>query len=226
MNVDIQFRPGCAAACLQLDPSEKITAEAGAMISMSGDVSISTSTHQRSGGGIMAGVKRMMSGESFFLNHFQAGGAPGEVWVATTLPGDMTCVELEGVNLIVQSGSFVACEQTVEMDLTWTGFRSLFAKEGIFWINCSGNGKVVINSFGAIYPIEVDGEYIVDTGHIVAFDETLSYSLTKAGKSWISSFLGGEGLVCKFSGTGTVWCQSHNAPGFGRKLGPMLKARS
>jgi len=84
---------------------------------------------------------------------------------------------------------------------------------------------VVINSFGAIYPVAVDGEYIVDTGHIVAFEEGLDFEITKAGGSWISSFLGGEGLVCKFKGTGTVWCQSHNPSGFGGALGPLLPSR-
>ena len=87
------------------------------------------------------------------------------------------------------------------------------------------SGKLVINSFGAIFPIDIDGEYVVDTGHIVAFDETLDYSLSKAGKSWVSSFLGGEGFVCRFKGTGSVWCQSHNSPGFGKRIGPMLKPR-
>jgi uncharacterized protein (AIM24 family) len=83
----------------------------------------------------------------------------------------------------------------------------------------------VLSSYGAIYPVEVNGEHIVDTGHIVAFDETLKFTLSKAGKSWVGSFLGGEGLVCKFQGVGVVWCQSHNAPSFGGVLGPMLKAR-
>ena len=89
----------------------------------------------------------------------------------------------------------------------------------------TGQGKVILSSFGAIYPIEVNGEHIVDTGHIVAFNETLNFSVTKAGTSWMSSFLGGEGLVTKFQGRGTVWCQSHNAVSFGRSLGPMLKPR-
>ena len=66
----------------------------------------------------------------------------------------------------------------------------------------------------------------MDTGHIVAFNDTLDFSITKAGGSWISSFLGGEGLVCKFKGKGTVWCQSHNASGFGKILGPRLKPRT
>ena len=84
---------------------------------------------------------------------------------------------------------------------------------------------MILNSFGAVYPIQVNGEYIVDTGHIVAFEESLTYEVSKAGKSWISSFLGGEGLVCKFRGQGTVWCQSHNAGSFGTALGPSLKPR-
>ena len=68
-------------------------------------------------------------------------------------------------------------------------------------------------------------EDIVDTGHIVAFNETLSFSITKAGKSWIGSMLSGEGLVCKFEGKGTVWCQSHNAQSFGQSLTPILRPR-
>jgi uncharacterized protein (TIGR00266 family) len=95
----------------------------------------------------------------------------------------------------------------------------------LFWLKVKGNWTVIINSFGAIYPIYIDGEHIVDTGHIVAFEESLNFSLTKAGKSWVSSFLGGEGLVCKFKGKGTVWIQSHNSASFGSILGSKLKPR-
>ena len=137
----------------------------------------------------------------------------------------MLCVELDNENLIVQSGSFLACEDAIEMDMGWQGFKSLFSGESVFWLNLKGRGKVVLSSFGAIYPIEVDGEYIVDSGHIVAFNETLDFSITKAGKSWLQSFLGGEGLVCKFKGKGTLWCQSHNPKSFGVSLTPNLRVR-
>jgi uncharacterized protein (AIM24 family) len=59
----------------------------------------------------------------------------------------------------------------------------------------------------------------------VDFEETLNFTISKAGKSYISSFLGGEGFVCKFKGKGTVWCQSHNAKSFGLAIGPKLKPR-
>ena len=225
MNVDIKFGPANAAAKINLDPGEKVTAEAGAMIGASGDIRLETNAFKRGRGGVMGSLKRLVSGESFFINEFTAGRNGGEVWVSTTLAGDMRTLDISEGTVIVQSGSFVACEDSVQMDTTWQGFKSLFSKEGLFWIRLSGAGVAIINSFGAIYPIQVDGDYIVDTGHIVAFDETLNFKLSKAGKSWLSSFLGGEGLVCRFSGTGTVWCQSHNAPGFGRMLGQLVGPR-
>lgn len=225
MEVEIVHRPGNAAAKVRLAGGESCTAEGGAMIAMSGDMRIDTTTHKKGSGGVLKAMKRMLGGESFFLNHFTAGPNGGDLWLATSLAGDMMTYELDKENLIVQGGSFVACEPSVEIDLGWQGFKTVFAGEGLFWIHLRGSGKVIVNSFGGIYPIQVAGEHIVDTGHIVAFNETLDFTLSKAGKSWVSSFLGGEGLVCKFAGQGTVWCQSHNPGSFGRALGPKLKPR-
>lgn len=226
MDIEIIKGPGNAAAKIHLASGETCTSEGGAMIAMSGDMQITTTTHKKGGkGSVLKAMKRMLAGENFFLNHYTAGAQGGELYLATTLSGDMMQYPLQGENLIVQGGSFVACEPSVEIDLGWQGFKSLLSGEGVFWVHLKGSGKVIVNSFGAIYPVAVDGEYIVDTGHIVAFNETLDFTLTKAGKSWVSSFLGGEGLVCKFHGRGTVWCQSHNPGGFGRALRPMLKPR-
>lgn len=225
MQVDVQFRPGNSAARVSLAAGETLTSEGGAMLAMSGNVAIRTDTLSRGGGGVMKGLRRMLSGESFFLNHFTASGAPGEVWLAPKLAGDIVQRELRGDTLIVQGGSFLACTPGVDVDLGWNGFRTLLSGESLFWVKLSGHGQVLLSSFGAVYPVEVHGEVIVDTGHIVAFEESLQFTITKAGKSWMSSILGGEGLVCKFHGHGTVWCQSHNPTSFGRALGPMLKAR-
>jgi uncharacterized protein (TIGR00266 family) len=187
---------------------------------------VETTTHKRGSGGVLKALKRMLTGESFFLNHYTA-TQPGEVILGTQLAGDMMRYDLApAMNLIVQSGAYVASHPSVELDLSWQGFgKAMFSGEAMFWIRCSGQGPMVLASFGAIYPIAVNGEYIVDTGHIVAFEETLQFDITKAGKSWISSMLGGEGLVCKFKGQGTVWCQSHNADAFGSMLGPLLRPR-
>ena len=225
MEVELVHGPGSSAAKVSLASGETLTSEGGSMISMSGDMRITTTTMKRNQGGIMKAMKRMLSGESFFLNHYTPGHDGGEVILATTLPGDMMCYDLDNESLIVQGGSFVACEEHVDIDMSWQGFKSFLADDSLFWLNLKGSGKTIINSFGAIYPVEVDGEYIVDTGHIVAFNETLNFELTKAGGSWITAIMGGEGLVCRFKGQGTVWCQSHNAGSFGSSLGSMLKPR-
>lgn len=225
MDIQLLSRPGNAAARVVLSPGEHLTTESGAMIAMSDSLALTTSTHKRDSGSVFAAAKRLLAGESFFLNHYSASSASGEVFLAATLPGDMLRYDLRAENLIVQAGSFVACESSVNVNMGWQGFKSLFSGESAIWLQLSGTGPVIISSFGAIYPIEVDGDYIVDTGHIVAFQETLNFSITKAGGNWMTAILGGEGLVCRFSGRGTVWCQSHNAKGFGMELGPELKPR-
>lgn len=225
MQIDLLSRPGNAAARVVLSPGEHLTTESGAMIAMSDSLALTTSTHKRDSGSLFAAAKRLLAGESLFLNHYSASSASGEVFLAATLPGDMLRYDLRAENLIVQAGSFVACESSVNVNMGWQGFKSLFSGESAIWLQLSGTGPVIISSFGAIYPIEVDGDYIVDTGHIVAFQETLNFSITKAGGNWMTAILGGEGLVCRFSGRGTVWCQSHNAKGFGMELGPELKPR-
>lgn len=225
MKIELLHRPGNTAAKVLLAPGETITAESGAMIAMSGHVEVTTTTHRKGSGGLLKAVKRLVAGESLFLNHFEAKDAPGEVWLGTGLAGDMLSLTLDHENLVVQGSSFLACGPEVEIDLGWQGFRSLLSGESVFWVHLKGSGDVLLTSFGAIYPVEVDGEHIVDSGHIVAFSETLDFSITKAGNSWIHSFLGGEGLVCRFKGRGTVWCQSHNPQSFGRTLSPLLKPR-
>jgi uncharacterized protein (TIGR00266 family) len=133
---------------------------------------------------------------------------------------------LQGGSMIVQGSSWLASSTAIDIDATWQGFgKAIFSGEGLFWLKCSGEGDLFLSSFGAIYEVEVDGDYVVDTGHIVAFDDTLQFAIRKAGASWIGSFLGGEGLVCRFSGKGRLLCQSHNPPSFGALLGPKLKPR-
>lgn len=225
MQTEIIHSPGNAAARIRLDAGETITAEGGSMIALGGEVSLQTSTHQKGKGGLLQAAKRLFGGESFFLNHYTAGYSGGEVWLAQTLPGDMMKLALEGQTVIVQAGSFVACSAGIGMEVGWQGFKNFLSGESLFWLRIGGTGRLILSSYGAIYPVQVNGEYIVDTGHIVAFDETLQFKLSKAGKSWLSSILGGEGLVCKFQGQGIVWCQSHNAPSFGYSIGPKLRPR-
>lgn len=224
MKFDIIHRPASAAAKISLQAGEKVVCEAGSMIAMSSTIEVETSVfkNQNAKAGMFKAFKRMLAGESFFLNQFTA-RAPGEVYLSTPLPGDMQTIHMvQGSALMIQAGNFVATEPQITIDVVWQGLKNLFSGQSLFWVKVAGQGQVLVNAFGSIYEIEVNGSYVVDTGHIVAFDEGLKYNLSKAGSSWLHSFFGGEGIVCRFEGRGKVYCQSHNPSAFGSELTPYL----
>jgi uncharacterized protein (TIGR00266 family) len=228
MQHDIMSRPAAAVAQLTLDAGESITCEVGGMIAMSPGFEVETTTRQKNSGrgGLLKGLKRMLAGENLFLNHFTATQPDQTLIVGPRLLGDVMHRQLQGGSMIVQGSSWLASSTAIEIDATWQGFgKAVLSGEGMFWLKCSGEGDLFLSSFGAIYEVEVNGDYVVDTGHIVAFEDTLQFAIRKAGSSWIGSFLGGEGLVCRFSGQGRLLCQSHNPPSFGSLLGPKLKPR-
>ncbi len=225
MQVEVLHQPDSSIAKIDLDPQEELVAEAGSMVAMSGLLNVSTTLRKGKGGGLLGGLKRMVAGESLFLSVFRSGAEAGEVYLAPKLIGDILPYQLTPAGLIVQSTGYLASTPGVDIELGFQGFKSVFSGESIFWLNVTGQGLILLSSFGGIYEIEVDGEYIVDTGHIVAFEKSLSFSITKINKSWLGAFMGGEGLVCRFRGKGRLFCQTHNPGAFGRTIGSQLPAR-
>lgn len=219
MNIDILYRPAHTVAKVSLGSGETIEAEAGAMMGTTHNVKMKTAA-----GGIKKGLKRMFGGESFFRNQFTANDGPGEVLLAPQLCGDMVVIETSESPWFIQSSSYIAAPTTVELDTKVGGFKTFFAGEGIFVLKATGTGPLICGAFGAIEKIDLDGELIIDTGHLVAWQDTpeLTYKVTKAGSGWIAAFLSGEGLVCKFSGRGTIYIQTRNPAEYGRAVGSML----
>ena len=208
MQTQISSGPAFAFGEITLPPGGAVRVEAGAMAMTRGDVSMSTSTQ----GGFMKGLRRSLGGESFFVNDFTSTRG-GVVAVAAPLPGDMTHVTMSGSgSLLVQSGSWCASDPSVDVDSKWGGGKSFFSGEGLILLRCTGPGDLLLASYGAISAAELAaGETMtLDTGHVVAFDESVQYSVRKAG-SWKSTLLGGEGLVTDFTGPGRVWLQTRSS---------------
>jgi len=229
MRVEVQHRPAYALAIAHLDPGETILAEGGAMVSMSTNVSMETSAGKKGQGllgGLMGGLKRMVAGESFFQNRFTAQGAGGHVTLAPAVQGDIETVDLaQDMDLYLQSQAFLASDDAIQTTAKWGGARTFFAGEGLVMLRATGAGPIAFNSFGGIKRIDIDGEYIVDTGHIVAFESSLDFTVSRFGGGWKAFLFGGEGLVCRFRGRGTLWIQTRNLHGFGRLIGQKLPAR-
>lgn len=227
MQIDITARPAAAIARLSLERGESVTCEVGAMIAMTGGLTAETTTGKKgAGSGLMSGLKRMFAGENLFLNHFTANRDGQHIMIGPQLLGDVVHHRLTDGSLIVQGSSWLASSTDIAIDATFPGLgRAIFSGERVFWVKCTGHGDVLLSSFGAIYEVDVEGEYVVDTGHIVAYEDTLQFEIGKAAESLLGSLLGGEGLVCRFRGQGKLYCQSHNPPSFGQLLGPKLRPR-
>ena len=221
-------RGSFGSVLVKIGPGETFVSESGAMFRASDNVDIDVTTRNRSGGGgLMSGVRRMMAGESFFLSTYRTrDGAPGEVALAPTLAGEVAFIECRGGGRwLCAGGSFLGASQGLDLDTQFQGLRGALSGESLSFLAASGVGELLVSAFGSVQTIEVDGKLTVDTGHVVAFQDTLEYSLDRAGGSWIQSFLASEGVVLNFSGRGTVYVQSHNPDEFGRRLGGMMPPR-
>jgi len=208
MQAEISAGPAFAFGEITLPAGGAVRVEAGAMAMTRGDVQIATSTQ----GGFMKGLKRSLGGESFFVNDFTS-ATGGIVAVAPALPGDMAMATLDGSgSLLVQSGSWIASDPSIDVDAKWGGGKTFFSGEGLILLRCSGAGDLLMSAYGAIRSTELGaGETMtLDTGHVVAFSDTVTYSVRKAG-SWKSTILGGEGLVTDFTGPGHVWLQTRSS---------------
>ena len=159
----------------------------------------------------MKGLKRALGGESFFVNTFTSGSG-GIVGASQALPGDMSVVSLGGQDLLVQSGSWVASDAGVEVDSKWGGAKGFFSGAGLILLRCSGQGDLLLSAYGGIRDLTLaPGEQItIDNGHIVAFEQSVQYTVRKAG-NWKTTLVGGEGLVTEFVGPGRVWLQTRSS---------------
>lgn len=166
-------------------------------------------------GGLIKGLKRsILSGESLFITTLTAGTGGGWVDLAASLPGDIVTRTMDPSRaLFIQKGSFLAAESGVSLDTKWGGFKNLIGGEGGFLLRAEGQGHVVLSAYGAIDRMELPAgqEVVVDTNHMVAFDETVKMSIRRASEAGlIQSAKSGEGLVFVFTGPGEVMMQSRN----------------
>lgn len=223
MEHEVLYRPSYSLLKIKLAKGEVISAEAGAMVSMSSSIEIETKMK----GGFFGALKRsMLGGESFFVNNFKANDA-GEICFAPSLPGDICALELSNQTMFAQSGSYITSSPEVVIDTKWGGAKTFFSKEGLFLLKLTGTGQLFLSSYGAIHEIELAAgqKYIVDTGHMVAFAEGINYSVKKVG-GLKSTLFSGEGLVCELTGPGKIYIQSRSADAFLSWLIPQLPKKT
>jgi uncharacterized protein (TIGR00266 family) len=205
---------------IELDPGETVIAEAGTMMYMEDGISFEA----RMGDGTqpkagfldkLIGVgKRVITGESLFLTHF-SNSVEGKKHAAfgAPYPGKIIAIDLDESNgqLICQKDAFLCAAFGTQLDIIFNKKfgAGLFGGEGFILQLLKGDGMVFVHAGGTIVEKRLNNEKLkVDTGCIVAFENTIDYDIQQAG-NLKSMIFGGEGLfLATLSGTGRVWLQS------------------
>jgi uncharacterized protein (TIGR00266 family) len=211
MDVTIRHNPSFAVARCTLAGGEQVRVESGAMMSTSGGVSIEAKME----GGFMKSLKRAtLGGESLFVTTYTAPAQGGFVDVAANLPGDLLMFDVAPDRpLLVQRGSWLASDTGVSIETKWGGAKNLFGGEGGFVVRASGQGTIVASCYGAmeVWDLAPGQNFTLDTGHMVAYEESVQYSLRRAAeKGLVQSAKSGEGFVFDFVGPGKVYTQTRN----------------
>lgn len=219
MKTTIEGAPSFAYVHVDLEPGESIVAESDAMASMSADLDMKAEFN----GGFFSGLmKKFLGGESLFVNRFtnETNGTRRVTLVQAT-PGDMREMQLNGEAFCFQPGAYIASTPGVKLGLRWAGIASFIGREGLFKLEVSGNGTVFYGAFGSLVEKDVDGEYIVDTSHLVAYEPQMQLKVQLAGGIF-SSFFGGEGLVTRVIGKGKITLQTRSLDGMKNWINPRL----
>ncbi len=219
MKTEIKGGPAFARINVELSPGESIIAESDAMSSMDADVDLTA----RLNGGFFSGLlKKFLGGESLFINEYKNNtDRPLTITLVQPCPGDIKTVELKNSSFHLQPGAYLASTKDVKLGLKWAGLVSFIAREGLFKLVVKGEGTAWYGAYGALMEKEIDGEYIVDTSHLVAYDPSIKLKLQLSGGIF-SSFFGGEGLVTRVMGKGKIIVQSRSVSGLTGWINPKL----
>jgi uncharacterized protein (TIGR00266 family) len=196
---------------VELDPGEGVRAEAGAMTYMENGINMQTST----GGGVYKGLKRMLTGESFFITSFlNEGRARQRIGFAAPYPGKIIPLDLGslGGRFLCQKDAFLCAAQGIEIEIAFTKRlgAGIFGGEGFILQRLEGDGLAFVHAGGTI--IEKDlapGEnFRADTGCLVAFSPDVDYDIQFVG-GFRNALFGGEGIfLVRLTGPGKVYLQS------------------
>jgi uncharacterized protein (TIGR00266 family) len=214
----ISHRDSNTIITVQLAMGCPMDAKPGVLIAMSPTITLK--------GEYKFSMKKMIAGGEIGHSTFIG---PGELLLAPSMLGDITTIRLTGdESWSVSKDAYVCSTQGVTRDYKRQGLgKAMFSGEGLWVHKIAGVGLMWITSFGAIIRKDlVDGEkYIVDNGHLVAWN--VKYIMERVASGGImAGFASGEGLVCKFTGPGTVFLQTRNPVSFLMLFSPRLSCCS
>ena len=221
----------CPIARIALRYGESVKTESGSMVYSRGvEITGGLNSKKKGLGGVLGAIGRSItSGESMFITTATGTDDNGEIAVAPPIPGKIMELTVgAGHGYRLNTGAFLACDETVESTMVSQGIsKALFGNTGgLFVMEMSGAGSVLVSAFGDILALDVTpgSPLTVDNEHVVAWDASLEYHIEVA--SGMFGFTTGEGLVNSFCGAGRVYIQTRNLSNLAQAMHPYLPTSS
>lgn len=206
----------------KLQKGETMKNETGAMAFMTSDMKMDTNT----GGGLLKGLGRALSGDTIFLNFFTAQSDNQQIGFAARTPGKIMPIRLNGSNTIIgQKNAFLAAEDGVNLDIYFRNKlgAGIFGGEGFILQKFTGTGIVFLEIDGEVieHNLQPGEKLLVDPGHIAAMEESVEFDIERVKGA--KNILFGEGLFfARLQGPGKVWIQTMPLSKLAEALIPFL----
>lgn len=203
---------------MTLMAGESVFTQSGGMIWQTPGIQMSSNAR----GGLAKSIGRKLAGESLFIANYTAQADNVKIAFGATVPGCVVPVNVGATPIICQKGSFLCAEQSVQLDVTLTKklAAGFFGGEGFILQKLSGTGMAFLEIDGDMvtYDLAAGAEMLVDTGNVVAFEQTVNYEITTV-KGIANIFFGGEGLfLTKLTGPGRIILQTQNFNDFAGRI--------
>lgn len=232
MNYEITENTVFPLVNIHLSKNEEVQIERGAMVYHNGKVELTGKMNSKGKGGVGGALKALgrsvTSGESIFITKVTGLAPDAMIAVAPATPGVVRNIHIGPTQWRLNTGAFLACDASVHYEMKRQNLSHAFfgGTGGLFVMETAGEGDMLINSYGDIVAVEMDGTQpmVVDNLHVLAWSSSLEYSIEVASGTF--GFTTGEGLVNSFSGRGTILLQTRNLEALADSLRPYLPTSS
>lgn len=228
MNYKLTDSGAFPLVLITLNSGEEIRTESGAMVYHNGKVTLEGKMNSNGSGGLggllKAAARSVVSGEGFFITTAKGTASDALIAIAPGSIGQIKELKVGEKKWCINDGAFLACDSSVSYNMKKQSVgRAIFGGTGgLFVMETSGEGTMLVNGFGDIIEIELDGNspFVVDNYHVVAWENTLTYNIKAA--SGMFGFTTGEGVVNEFTGKGKLLIQTRNISGLAGLVKPFI----
>jgi len=195
---------------VDLQADQILRAETGSLFFMEDGIEMKTST----GGNLGAGLKRLITGNNFFVTDFiYKGSNKGQLALSADYPCKIIKLSFDDFTdgFICQQGAFLAGSNTIDINVEFTksigvGF---FGGKGFILQKLTGTGDAFIKASGVLKKkvLNADQSLRVSPGSLVAFSSSITYDIRMAD-GFVNALFGEGIFLATLKGPGIVYLQS------------------